>query len=89
MTCCVTQRTARAAPRMRRAVPAIIHYAAASARKIQRELGTFWLSRHGKHPGMHYVNSIIGELLKPIDRRQIRTIVERHDFNADDKSCKS
>jgi len=38
---------------------------------------------------MHYVNSIFGELLKPIDRRQFREIVERHDGDAYDKSFKS
>ena len=38
---------------------------------------------------MQYVNSIFGELLKPIDRRQFREIVERHDGDAYDKSFKS
>ena len=38
---------------------------------------------------MRYVNSIFGELLKPIDRRQFREIVERHDGNAYDKTFKS
>jgi putative transposase len=38
---------------------------------------------------MQYVNSIFGELLKPIDRRQFREIVERHDGNAYDKRFKS
>src|SRR6266568_3637346 len=42
-----------------------------------------------KGPGMQYVNSIFGELLKPIDRRQFREIVERHDGNAYDKTFKS
>jgi putative transposase len=67
----------------------MIHYAAAHARQIQREPDTFWLSRHRKGPGMQYVNSIFGELLKPIDRRQFREIVERHDGNAYDKTFKS
>jgi putative transposase len=67
----------------------VIHYAAAHARQIQREPDTFWLSRHRKGPGMHYVNSIFGELLKPIDRRQFREIVERRDGNAYDKTFKS
>src|SRR3981189_3329390 len=67
----------------------MIHYAAAHARQIQREPATFWLSRHRKRPGMQYVNSIFGELLKPIDRRQFREIVERHDGNAYDKTFKS
>src|SRR5712671_4491540 len=72
-----------------RAVPGMIHYAAAHARQIQREPDTFWLSRHRKGPGMQYVNSIFGELLKPIDRRQFREIVERHNGNAYDKTFKS
>ena len=38
---------------------------------------------------MQYVNSIFGELLKPIDRRQFRGIVERHNGNAYDKTFKS
>src|SRR5229473_4688984 len=38
---------------------------------------------------MQYVNSIFGELLKPIDRRQFREIVERHNGNAYDKTFKS
>src|ERR1700736_6029579 len=73
----------------RRAVPGMIHYAAAHARQIRREPDTFWLSRLRKGPGMQYVNSIFGELLKPIDRRQFREIVERHDGNAYDKTFKS
>ncbi len=67
----------------------MIHYVAAHARQIQREPDTFWLSRLRKAPGMQYVNSIFGELLKPIDRRQFREIVERHDGDAYDKSFKS
>jgi IS4 transposase len=67
----------------------MIHYAAAHARQIQREPDTFWLSRHRKGPGMQYVNSIFVELLKPIDRRQFREIVERHNGNAYDKTFKS
>src|SRR5882757_8886949 len=76
-------------PQERRAVPGTIHYAAAHARQIQREPDTFWLSRHRKEPGMQYVNSIFGELLKPIDRRQFREIVDRHNGNAYDKTFKS
>jgi putative transposase len=72
-----------------RAVPGMIHYAAAHARQIQREPDTFWLSRLRKGPGMQYVDSIFRQLLKPIDRRQFRKIVERHDGNAYDKSFKS
>src|SRR6202011_3832917 len=76
-------------PVLCRAVPGMIHYAAAHARQIRREPDTFWLSRLRKGPGMQYVNSIFGELLKPIDRRQFREIVERHDGNAYDKTFKS
>jgi putative transposase len=76
-------------PACGRAVPGMIHYAAAHARQIQRELGTFRLSRLRKAPGMQYVDSIFGELLKPIDRRQFREIVERHDGDAYDKSFRS
>src|ERR1700756_303294 len=38
---------------------------------------------------MQYVNSIFGDLLKPIDRREFRNIVERHNGNAYEKSFKS
>jgi putative transposase len=38
---------------------------------------------------MRYLGSIFGGLLKPIDRRQFRGIVERHDGDAYDKSFKS
>src|ERR1700686_576919 len=38
---------------------------------------------------MQYVNSIFGDLLKPIDRRRFRGIVERNDGDAYDKSFKS
>ena len=38
---------------------------------------------------MQHVNSIFGELLKPIDRRQFRGIVEKHAGDAYDKSFKS
>src|SRR6266571_8635909 len=42
-----------------------------------------------KVPGMQYRNSIFGDLLKPIDRRQFRGIVEKYDGDAYDKSFKS
>jgi putative transposase len=67
----------------------MIHYAAEHARPIRYEPSTFWLSRLRKGPGMQYVNSIFGELLKPMDRRQFRAIVERYDGDAYDKSFKS
>jgi putative transposase len=38
---------------------------------------------------MHFSNSIFVQLLKPINRRQFKEIVERHDGNAYDKSFKS
>jgi len=38
---------------------------------------------------MRFVDSIFGKLLKPIDRRQFRAIVERFDDDAYDKSFKS
>ena len=38
---------------------------------------------------MHYLNSIFGNLLKPIDRRQFREVVARHNGDAYDKSFKS
>jgi len=38
---------------------------------------------------MHYRNSILGDVLKPIDRRRFRSIVDRHDGDAYDKSFKS
>ena len=38
---------------------------------------------------MQYVDSIFGQLLKPLDRRQFREIVERHDGDAYDKTFKS
>lgn len=38
---------------------------------------------------MRYLNSIFANLLKPIDRREFRVIVERHDGDAYDKNFKS
>ena len=38
---------------------------------------------------MQVLDSIFGRLLKPIDRRQFRAIVERHNGDAYDKSFKS
>ena len=67
----------------------MIHYVAEHARPIRREPDTFWLSRLRKGPGMRYRTSIFGDLLKPIDRRQFRGIVERHRGDAYDKSFKS
>jgi putative transposase len=42
-----------------------------------------------KGPSMRFLNSIFTNLLKPIDRREFRVIVERHDADAYDKSFKS
>ena len=38
---------------------------------------------------MRFSNSTFVQLLKPINRRQFKEIVERHDGNAYDKSFKS
>jgi hypothetical protein len=64
----------------------MIHNVAGHARPNRREPGTFWLSRLRKGPGMRYRDSIFGSLLKPIDRRQFRAIVERFEGDAYDKS---
>jgi putative transposase len=42
-----------------------------------------------KGPSMRYLDSIFANLLKPVDRRQFRAIVARHDGDAYDKSFKS
>jgi|HubBroStandDraft_2_1064218.scaffolds.fasta_scaffold110364_2 putative transposase len=42
-----------------------------------------------KGPSMQFLDSIFGSLLKPIDRRQFRAIVERHNGDAYDKKFKS
>lgn len=42
-----------------------------------------------KGPSMHHLDSIFGSLLKPIDRRRFRAIVEHHDGDAYDKSFRS
>jgi putative transposase len=42
-----------------------------------------------KGPSMRYLDSIFGNLLKPIDRRRFAAIVDRHDGDAYDKSFKS
>jgi len=52
-------------------------------------LDTFRFVETQKVPGMQYRSSIFGNILKPIDRRQFREIVERHDADAYDKSFKS
>ncbi len=54
-----------------------------------RVTGYFQVVETQKVPGMQYRSSIFGNLLKPIDRRQFREIVERHDADAYDKSFKS
>src|SRR6266853_3192619 len=51
--------------------------------------GYFQVVETQKVPGMQYRSSIFGNLRKPIDRRQFREIVERHDADAYDKSFKS
>ena len=42
-----------------------------------------------KGPSMRYVDSTLGGVLKPINRRQFQAIVDRHDGDAYDKSFKS
>jgi IS4 transposase len=42
-----------------------------------------------KRPSMQYVDSTLGTLLKPINRRQFQAIVDRHDGDAYGKSFKS
>jgi IS4 transposase len=42
-----------------------------------------------KGPSMQFFDSIFASVLKPIDRRQFREIVKRHDGDAYDKSFKS
>jgi putative transposase len=42
-----------------------------------------------KGPSMRCLNSIFANLLKPIDRREFRVIVERHNADAYDKNFKS
>ncbi len=54
-----------------------------------RVIGYFQVVETQKVPGMQYRSSIFGNLLKPIDRRQFREIVERHHGDAYDKSFKS
>src|SRR5207244_5588801 len=54
-----------------------------------RVIGYFQVVETQKVPGMQYRSSIFGNLLKPIDRRQFRGIVEKHDGDAYDKSFKS
>jgi putative transposase len=51
--------------------------------------GYFQVVETQKVPGMQYLNSIFGNLLKPIDRRRFREIVDRHKADAYDKSFKS
>jgi putative transposase len=42
-----------------------------------------------KGPSMRYVDSTLGALFKPINRRQFQAVVDRHDGDAYDKSFKS
>jgi len=42
-----------------------------------------------KGPSMQFVDSIFARLLKPIERREFRAIVQRHDGDAYDKTFKS
>jgi putative transposase len=54
-----------------------------------RVTGYFQVVETQKVPGMQHRSSIFEKLLKAIDRRQFREIVERHDGDAYDKSFKS
>src|SRR6266705_588978 len=42
-----------------------------------------------KGPSMHYLDSIFGSLLKPIDRRWFQAAVDRYNADAYDKTFKS
>jgi putative transposase len=66
----------------------MIHYDAVHARQ-NRFNRSFLVVETQKGPSMRFVDSTFGNLLKPIDRRQFRAIVERHDGDAYDKSFKS
>jgi putative transposase len=54
-----------------------------------RVTGYFQVVETQKVPGMQHRGSIFENLLKAVDRRQFREIVERHDGDAYDKSFKS
>src|SRR5262245_41032044 len=62
-------------------------HGACSAEPIQ--IGPVWLSRLRKGPSMQFRDSILASLVKPIDRRQFRAIVDRFDGDAYDKSFTS
>src|SRR5262245_37651102 len=62
-------------------------HGACSAEPIQ--IGPVWLSRLRKGPSMQFRDSILACVLKPIDRRQFRAIVDRFDGDAYDKSFTS
>ncbi len=50
---------------------------------------SFLVVKTQKGPSMRYLDSIFGSLLKPIDRRQFRAIVDEHDGDAYDKTFDS
>jgi putative transposase len=52
-------------------------------------IGSFLVVETQKGPSMRYLDSILGSLLKPIDRRWFSAAVERHDADAYDKTFKS
>jgi putative transposase len=54
-----------------------------------RVTGYFQVVETQKVPSMQHRGSIFENLLKPIDRRQFREVVQRHDGDAYDKSFKS
>src|SRR4051812_34904512 len=64
------------------------HYVAVHARP-DRFTPALSGCRDTERPSMRFRDSIFGNLLKPINRRQFQTIVERFDGDAYDKSFKS
>src|SRR5882757_2516231 len=76
-------------PRLRRAVRGkVIHYVAVHARP-DRFTPALSGCRDTERPSMRFRDSIFGDLLKPIRRRQFDTVVERYDGDAYDKSFRS
>ena len=67
----------------------MIHYVAVHARPIRRKPVLSGCRDSERGRACATVDSIFGNLLKPIDRRQFQAIVDRHDGDAYDKSFKS
>jgi len=66
--------------------PGEIHYDAGCMPGVAGRTGYFLVVETQKGPGMRYSDSILGELLKPIQRRWFDRVVDRHAGNAYDKS---